>query len=157
MVRFVRGHVSATVAGLSFVAGLVITTAEAVGEGWTSPLLCLTGTAIGTGGFFALGMICNAALHIVKAPSRTEVDDNRASATGVRRAGRLSSIAAALALPAWAVLRDSVWKTAGFDGEVDSPEKFAAIAFSGALVSGLVVFCIVLAADASARRCSSRT
>jgi hypothetical protein len=138
VVRFVRGHVPATAAGLGLAAGLAITTAEAVGEGWTSPLLFLTGTAIGTGGFYALGILCNAALHVVR-PTTT------APRTMLHRAGHLALLAAAAALPVAAVLRDDIWRAAGLAGEVDSPERFAGVAFGGALLGGLLVFGAALA------------
>ncbi|MGW3248297.1 hypothetical protein [Streptomyces sp. NPDC001070] len=150
LIGLVRRHVTAVLAGLALFTGLAITTMQAVGEDWASPLLFLTGTAIGTGGFFALGAICNTVLHIAHPSPR-----NRPPATGLRRAGRMAVIVAALGLPAAAVLRESVWRGVGLAGAVDSPGRFAAVTFGGALTVGLLVFCVQFAAT-GADRGSSR-
>ncbi|MFF3559630.1 hypothetical protein ACFYXS_06275 [Streptomyces sp. NPDC002574] len=139
LVRMARQHVVGVLAGLALFSGLAVTTMQAVGEDWTSPVLFVTSTAIGAGGFFALGTICNAFLHIARpAPGTAR------PATGVGRAGRLAVVAAALGLPAAAVLRDGVWSVTGLAGAVDSPGRFAAVTFGGATVIGLLVFSAVL-------------
>jgi hypothetical protein len=123
---FIRRHIVAIAALASLAAGLAITTAEAVGERWTSPLLYLTAAAIGTGGFFAFSMAANALLHIAVPPAKRR--------SRLHRAFRFAVVLGAATLPIAAVLRDEIWPP------VDSPERFAVVTFGGGLVAFVLAF-----------------
>lgn len=152
---FVRDHVTAVIAALGLAGSLGITVMQGVGEGWTSPLLWLTFFAIGTGGWFALGMICNSVLHIAVPRQRVETDrsaDALHQGSALRHARDIAVIALALGLPASAVLRADVWAAVGLAGQVDSPERFAAVTFAGALLIGVTLFCADLVITVGIRR-----
>jgi hypothetical protein len=131
---FIRRHIVAIAALASLAAGLAITTAEAVGEGWTSPLLFLTGVAIGAGGLFAFSMATNALLHVAVPPAKRR--------SRLHRALRFAVVLGAAALPVAAVLRDDIWPP------VDSPERFAVVTFGGGLIVFVVTFLMALVGGA---------
>ena len=160
--RFAREHIVAIAATASLASSLLDTTAQAVGEGWSSPLLFFTGVAVGAGGFFAFSMASNVVLQIAvprggvrgagqftgpcPVAGAAPIADPRLVASPARRAARVAVVVGSLALPVAAVLRDSIWATLGWAGEVDSPEWFAAITFGGAFLAAAVTFVVVLLA-----------
>jgi predicted dienelactone hydrolase len=137
-IGFVRRHIVAFAAGAGLAGGLLGTTAQALGEDWTSPLLFLTATLIGAGGFFALSMICNTVLQIAvpHGPGRTRPG----SSTRVRRSARVAVIAGALAMPISAMSRSGIRPVLGGGGEPDVPLLLAVITFTGAVVITVLVF-----------------
>jgi hypothetical protein len=139
--EFVRGHVVASAASVSLLAGLLGTTAEAVGEQMTSPLLFLTMTFIGAGGFFAFCMISNTVLRIAVPPERRPPVP-----TPARRAAKVAVTAGSFALPASAVLRDDIMAVLGHKDAVGTPELLAAIVVVSALVTVAFAFGATLAA-----------
>ena len=155
LVPYLRRHVTVITATLSLAAGLALTTAEALGEGWTSPLLVLTGTAIGTGGFLGFGVVCNAVLRI--AVPRDTGTGHQPAVGSARRAARAAAVTGCLALPVAAVLRDAVWSALEFRGRVDSPGRFSAVTFGGAVAAALLTFGGVMLRPhrATSRRLSS--
>jgi hypothetical protein len=132
---FVREHIVAIAATASLAGSLLETTAQAVGEGWSSPLLFFTGVAIGAGGFFAFSMGANVVLRLAV--------PRRAARTAALSDAHVAVVVGCLALPVAAVLRDSIWAALGRAGEVDSPERFAAITFGGAALAAAVTFVVV--------------
>jgi hypothetical protein len=132
-IEFTRRHIMVAAAVASLAADLPISVMQALGEHWSSPVLFLTGIAIGTGGFFAFSMFCNTVLRIAvpRAP---------ASTGRVRRSARVAATAGALALPVSAVLRDGIWTALGLHGEVGDAGRLAMITFSGGLATAVLVF-----------------
>jgi hypothetical protein len=137
-IEFVRSHIVAFAAAASLTAGLLITTAQALGEHWTSPLLFLTGTFIGAGGFFAFSMICNTALQI--AVPRNTGRKRPETRPAVRRSARAAATAGSSAVPTSAVLRDGIWAVLGRGGQVGTPAQLAVITFTSALLTVVLVF-----------------
>ncbi|MGI5233020.1 alpha/beta hydrolase family protein [Actinoallomurus sp. CA-142502] len=142
VIGFTRRHVLPLAAAITLVTELPLSIGEALGEHWTDPLLSVTVNAIGSGGFFALIMICNKALRIVV----PHADDRTLSGRlgRARRSARMAAVAGALALPTSAVLRGSIWPMLGGGGRLPVPVAFATITFTGAATTTLVVFGTVL-------------
>lgn len=148
-IGFVRTHIVAVAAAGSLTVSLLSTTAQAIGEHWTSPLLFCTGAAIGTGGLFAFCMISNTILQIAVPHPTTETSRHRSSRT--RHAVRIATVVAALALPTAAVFRDAIWTTLG-RGQVDSPAEFATVTFTGGLLAAALAFGLAFTHAGSANR-----
>lgn len=138
-IEFLRRHILAFALGLSLLASLGTTTMEALGEGWSSPLLFITSTAIGVGGFFAFCLVANTVLHI--AVPREAVRKKRHQLAGTtRRAIRAATLGGSLALPVSAVLRDNIWAALGHDEQVTSVVLFAGIVGVSTVLTAAVVF-----------------
>jgi predicted dienelactone hydrolase len=146
-IEFVRAHVVALAATAALAAGLLVMTAHTVGEGWTSLLFFLTGTAIGAGGFFGFAMVCNAVLRIAVPELAGRVRLER-----LRRAARAAATAGALAMPTSAVLRDGIWTAVGAGGQTSAVTQLALITSTGALVGAVPAFGFSLAAGEGNRR-----
>jgi hypothetical protein len=139
-IEFVRRHIVAFALGLSLLASLGTTTLEAVGEGWSSPLLFVTAAAIGVGGFFAFCLVANTVLHI--AVPRSGAPRRSRTADAARHAVRDSIVGGALALPISAVFREYIWAGLGHDEEVTSVGVFAGIVGVSTVIAAAVVFVI---------------
>ncbi|MBV6700445.1 hypothetical protein KV557_25650 [Kitasatospora aureofaciens] len=131
---FLRRHIAGAAAALSVLAGGLLATGQAVGEGWPGPGIAFLELSVNTGGFFAFCLISNALLRI--------------AATGDRPgdrpgAARTAAVAAALALPVTGGLRDALWAMAGLPGAVDSPGKLLALIYPCALLAGAITWGVV--------------
>ena len=138
-IGFLRRHILAFAAGVSLLAGLGMTGAQAFGEGWTDPVLIGTGVLVGTGGFFAFCLVSDAYLHITM-PRRQ------------RGPAWVAVVVASVGLPASAVLRGDIYGLLGLRGEVDTPAQLALVSVGGALVAGVVAFVLSLLAARAGRR-----
>jgi len=127
---FVRRHVILVALGLAAAISLADTSAEALGEGWTSPLLFVTAWAIGAGAIAAAALLANSALHVAVRPPRPR--------GSVPAALGRAAVVAALALPLAAGFRDAIWAALGRSGGVGSPAQFAAVTFGAAALA----FCL---------------
>lgn len=143
---FARRHIVAFAATAALASGLALTTAEAIGEHWTSPLLFVTATAIGAGGFFAFAMICDGALQIT-APRARPTPRTRA-----RRAARAAATTGALALPVSAVFRDTLGAALGHEGPATAVTRLSAITFTGASAAAVLAAGVSLTRTRPARR-----
>lgn len=133
-VEFIRRHIMASAAALSLAASMLVTTALALGEHWSSqqvPLLLVL-TVTGTGGYFAFCMISNTILEVATPPSRQR--------SWAAHAIRMAVIAGSLAMPVSTGLRDSIWAALGHDGPVSTVAQLATITFGTALVAGMLTF-----------------
>lgn len=142
LIGFARRHVLLLTAATALVIGVVLSTGVTLGEHWTDPLLFVTATAIGAGGFFALFMVCNTALRIVVPHANDGMSPARLGAA--RRSARIAAVAGALALPASAVLRGGIRPMLGSGGRLPEPVVLATITFTGAATTTLVVFATAL-------------
>ncbi|MFJ9694321.1 hypothetical protein [Kitasatospora sp. NPDC101183] len=122
-VRVLRRHLVAAAAGLSLLAGGLLVTGQAVGEGRPAPLLALLELTVFFSGFFAFCLLGDAALRIT-------VDGGRWSPA------RAAAFAAALAVPVVGGLRDPVWTLAGLPGRVDTAGRLLALVAVAALLAG---------------------
>ncbi|HJP76096.1 MAG TPA: hypothetical protein VJ914_17640 [Pseudonocardiaceae bacterium] len=138
-IAFLRGHIVAFAAGASLLGGLAMTGAQAIGEGWTDPVLIGTGIVVGTGGLFAFCLVSDAALHITVP-------------RGHRGPGWVAAVVTCVGLPASAVLRGDIYGVLGLRGEVDTPAQLALVSVGGALVAGVLAFGLSLLAARAARR-----
>ncbi|WP_186382358.1 hypothetical protein [Amycolatopsis rhizosphaerae] len=141
VVTFVRRHVKALTAAASLVAGLAVTTALAVGEGWTNPLLYAFGAVMFAGGVFAFSMICNAVLRIAVPPAAGSAP----AAGGTRRAVHIAVVAGALGLPVSVALRDRIWSVVGPGGEDASVWQLILLTAGGGAVLGILAFAVSFA------------
>jgi hypothetical protein len=130
-----RRHIATVAAAVALVVSLLSAAAEGVGEGWTSPLLYLTDVAIGFGGLFAFAMLCNAVMQIV-------VAGTSGPRVRWRRAVWAALLTGSAAGPVAAVTRDGVWSALRLPGTVDSPARFAAVTFGGALVAAAAALAV---------------
>ncbi len=67
MIGWVRNRIMALTVVASSVAGFLVSTAQAIGEGWSSPLLFVAMTAAAAGGFFGLSLLSVRVLQIAVA------------------------------------------------------------------------------------------
>ncbi len=141
-IAYVREHIAVFTVLLSTAAATGVMTPQAIGEGGEAPLFFAVSLLVAFGGFLAFCLICNAVLHI--AISRKSRPSRRAD-TRIRRATRTAVIAAALALPAAAVLRDPIWLLLGHHDDVNSFRTYAAIVLITAPLIGLLAFASVVA------------
>ncbi|MBV2153068.1 hypothetical protein [Kitasatospora sp. SUK 42] len=121
--RLLRRHLVAAAAALSLLAGALVVTGQAVGEGWPGGLLALAELTVFGSGFFAFCLLCDALLRIA-APPRPP------------GAARAAAFAAALAVPVSGGLREAVWSLAGLPGEVDTPARLLALMAGCAVLAG---------------------
>lgn len=138
-IEFLRRHIVAFAAGLSLLAGLAVTGAQAIGERWTDPVLIGTGILVGTGGFFAFCLVSDAALHIT-VPRRH------------RGPVWLAVVVGCVGLPASAVLRGDILGVLGIPGEVDTPSQLALVSVGGAVGAGVVALVVSLLVARAGRR-----
>ncbi len=138
-VGFLRRHIVAFAAGASFLAGLGMTGGQAIGEGWTDPVLIGTGILIGTGGFFAFCLVSDAVLHITAPRSH-------------RGPAWLAVMVTCVGLPASAVLRGDILGWLGLPGEVHTPAELALVSVGGALAAGVIALGLSLLAARVGRR-----
>lgn len=138
-ISVLRRHIVAFAVGLSVLAGIGVTAAQAIGEGETDPVLIGTGVVIGAGGFLAFCLVCDAVLHIVR-PGR------RVTALWI------AAVAGYAGLPVSAVFRDDIWTVLGRPGTVDTPDQLALVTVGGAAL----VFALSLLTARAARRAGSR-
>ncbi|MFF2141625.1 hypothetical protein [Kitasatospora sp. NPDC058190] len=124
--RFLRRHIVAAAAGLSLLAGALVVTGQAGGEGWPGWQLALAELTVFFSGFFAFCLLCDALLRIAAMPRRPG-------------AGRAAAFAAAAAVPVSGGLRDALWSLVGLPGAVDSAVRLL----------GLMAGCAVLAGAAT--------
>lgn len=139
-IAVVRRHTVAVLALLALAGGIAMTGAEAIGEGWTSPVLVLTVLAAATGGFYGPGAVANACLHIADTVHR----EGR-----LRRALRTASIASAFALPVSTVCRDALWEATGH-GPVSTPQTLAGIVAVSDCAVAAAAFALAYALSRSA-------
>ncbi len=138
VIGIVRDHIVAlTVAG-SVVAGLLVTAAQAISEGWTSPVLFLTMTAAVAGGFFALALLSVIVLQVA-VPRK---DAMRRPTGRLRRAAGTAALIGFISLPVSAVLRAGIWTAIGQTGEVGSPIRLMAVTAVSALVAASLAFAV---------------
>ncbi|SEM62704.1 hypothetical protein [Streptacidiphilus jiangxiensis] len=143
-VRFGRRHVVGLAGAAAGLGGALLAAAEAVGEGWTDPLLWLTAAFVHAGGFFAFAMLCNATLSIAvpRTTGRTH-GPARATRTGrAARAGRRAVTAAALAVPLSGALRAPLRPLIG---RIDTVPALAELVLAGAAVAGVLTFVVAVA------------
>jgi hypothetical protein len=115
--------------------GALLAAAEAVGEGWTDPLLWLTAALVHAGGFFAFAMLCNATLSI-------SVPRAKGRRRGSARAARHAVTAAALAVPLTGALRAPLRPLIG---RTDTVPALAELVLAGAAVAGVLTFVVAVA------------
>jgi hypothetical protein len=127
---FARRHIVALAATAALTCGVLLALAQAVGEGWTDPLLTLTAAVVFSGGFFAFAMLCNAALAVA-------IPRDGVSGGPLGRAARHALTAAALAAPASVGFRGPLGPLVG---AVDSVHAFAVHVFTSCAVTGAVTF-----------------
>ncbi|MBF9069950.1 hypothetical protein [Streptacidiphilus fuscans] len=157
VIDWIRRHVVALAAAASLAAGLAQSAAQAIGEGWTSPLLFVLSVGVAGGGYFAFCMCCNAVLRIA-VPQATRADHGansgpesapgggtsvvtkRGSRASKSRAVRHAAVAASFAMPVALALHGVLWPLVGQSGQVDSAAKAAAIVFTSAAAAGVVAF-----------------
>jgi hypothetical protein len=132
MIAVVRRRFAAVAA---LAAALAVTLAQAVGEGWTDPLLFGFGVLVGAGGFFGMAILCNRYLVIATQPPVTG---------RVRRACRAAGVAAALGLPATVAVRGEVLHLIGA-GADDSPGFLLLLAITGAAAAAVIAFAVAFA------------
>ena len=140
-IAFVRRHTDAVLALLALSGGIAMTGAEAIGEGWTSPVLVLTVLAAATGGFYGPGSVANAYLHIAD-------PGHREGRGRVRRALRTAFTAGAFALPVSTVFRDALWEATGH-GRVTTPQTLAGIVAVSGCAAAAAVFALAYALSRS--------
>lgn len=134
-VRFTRRHVVGLAGAAAGLGGAMLAAAEAVGEGWTDPLLWLTAALVHAGGFFAFAMLCNATLSIA-------VPRANGRRRGSARAARRAVTAAALAVPLSGALRAPLRPLIG---RTDTVPALAELVFAGAAVAGVLTFVVAVA------------
>jgi uncharacterized protein YggT (Ycf19 family) len=151
-IGFIREHIMVFALLLSLLAGALVTTMQAIGEGGEAPMFFSISVLVVFGGFLAFCLICNVVLHI--AVPRDQRAAHRADSR-LRRAVQIAVIAAALALPASAVLRDSIWALLGHRQQVSSVGVYVAITTITALLIGLLAFGGTVALTAKGNRTNS--
>ncbi len=134
-VRFTRQHIVGLAGAAAGLGGALLAAAEAVGEGWTDPLLWFTAACVHAGGFFAFAMLCNTALAI----SVPRPNDRR---RGPAQAVRYAVTAAALAVPLTGALRAPLRPLIG---PTDTVPALAELVLTGAAVAGVLTFVITIA------------
>ncbi|MFI1098604.1 hypothetical protein [Streptomyces sp. NPDC020917] len=134
-VQFTRRHVVGLAGAAAGLGGALLAAAEAVGEGWTDPLLWLTAASVHAGGFFAFAMLCNATLSIA-------VPRANGRRRGSARAARHAVTAAALAVPLTGALRAPLRPLIG---RTDTVPALAELVFAGAAVAGVLTFVVAVA------------
>ncbi|WP_133259955.1 hypothetical protein [Streptacidiphilus pinicola] len=133
--RFTRRHVVGLAGAAAWLGGALLAAAEAVGEGWTDPLLWLTAASVHACGFFAFAMLCNATLSIA-------VPRANGRRRGSARAARHAITAAALAVPLTGALRAPLRPLIGRTATVPA---LAELVLTGAAVAGVLTFVVAIA------------
>jgi hypothetical protein len=134
MIAFVRRHFMAVTALAAVTAALALAFSQAVGEGWTDPLLFVFAVVVAAGGFFAAAVLCNGYLVMVARPR----------ATGrVRRALRVAGACGALGLPATVAMRAEILHLLGHDHDV-SVAHLLTLILAGAAAAATVAFASTL-------------
>ncbi|MBU3066864.1 hypothetical protein KO481_35760 [Nocardia sp. NEAU-G5] len=134
MIAFVRRHFIAVTALAAVTSALALALTQAVGEGWTDPLLFVFAVVVAAGGFFAAAVMCNGYLVVVARPR----------ATGrVRRALRAAGACGALGLPATVAVRAGILHVIGHDHDV-SVAHLLVLILAGAALAAAVAFAAAL-------------
>ncbi|MFG2844509.1 hypothetical protein ACGF12_15260 [Kitasatospora sp. NPDC048296] len=128
--RFLRGHIVAAAAGLSLLAGALVVTGQAGGEGWPGRQLALAELTVFFSGFFAFCLLCDALLRIAVTPRKPG-------------AGRAAAFAAALAVPVSGGLRDALWSLVGLPGAADSAVRLLGLMAGCAVLVGAATLAAV--------------
>jgi hypothetical protein len=118
-IALLRRHIVAFATGFSLLAGIGVAGAQAVGEGVTDPVLISTYAVIGTGGFLAFCLVCDAALHIARPQRQVST-------------WWIAVVAGCAGLPVSAVFRDGIWALLDLPGTVDTSAELALITVGGA-------------------------
>ncbi|WP_152627851.1 hypothetical protein [Streptacidiphilus neutrinimicus] len=135
-VRFTRRHIVGLAGTAAVLGGALLAAAEAVGEGWTDPLLWLTAAFVHAGGFFAFAMLCNTTLSIAVPRA------NGRPRGPARAAAHRAITAAALAVPLTGALRAPLRPLIG---PTDTVPALAELVLTGAATAGALTFVVALA------------
>ncbi|GAA3302656.1 hypothetical protein Dvina_51260 [Dactylosporangium vinaceum] len=96
---WVRGHTTGVFAAASLLAGIGVIGAQALGEGWTDPLLIGWAVTVVATSMFAFSVATNAVAGFITRPARTRT----------ARTAEAAVLAGSVALSLMTAIRDSVW------------------------------------------------
>ncbi|NUQ97382.1 MAG: hypothetical protein HOY79_12815 [Streptomyces sp.] len=141
---WVRRRAMTVFVALSALAAAGLTSAQAIGERWTDPLLIAWFLVVAATSNLAFCVISNAVAGFVARPPRTRA----------RRIAEVSAVAGCVAISVATAFRDALWPVFG-TGSLTSVPALAALTLGAGLVTSLVTAALLLAClpyDASGSR-----
>ncbi|MEV7384768.1 MULTISPECIES: hypothetical protein [unclassified Streptomyces] len=130
---WVRRHAMTVFVVLSTLAALAVTGAQAIGEGWTDPLLTAWFLTVAATSYLAFCVIGNAVAGFVARPPRTRR----------RRVAEASLVAGCVAISAATAFRDALWPVFG-TGSLTSVPAMAALTLGAGLATFLATAALLL-------------
>ncbi|MER7185100.1 hypothetical protein ABT404_37515 [Streptomyces hyaluromycini] len=124
---WVRRHAMAVFVTLSTLAAAAVTGAQAVGEGWTDPLLIAWFLIVAATSDLAFCLISNAVAGFIARPPRTRP----------RRIAEVSVVAGCVAISAATAFRDALWPVFGA-GPLTSVPAVASLTLGAGLATSVV-------------------
>ncbi|MER6738572.1 hypothetical protein [Streptomyces puniciscabiei] len=131
---WVRRHAMTVFVTLSTLAAAALTSAQAIGEGWTDPLLTAWFLVVTATSNLAFCVISNAVAGFVARPPRTRP----------RRIAEASAVAGCVAISVATAFRDALWPVFG-TGTLTSVPALAALTLGAGLATSLVTAALLLA------------
>ncbi|MGW1916864.1 hypothetical protein ACWCQS_40815 [Streptomyces sp. NPDC002076] len=131
---WVRRRAMTVFVTLSTLAAAALTSAQAVGERWTDPLLIAWFLVVTATTNLAFCMISNAAAGFIARPPRTRA----------RRIAEAATVAGCVAISVATAFRDALWPVFG-TGSLTSVPALAALTLGAGLVTSLVTAALLLA------------
>ncbi|MEU2420477.1 hypothetical protein ABZ619_05375 [Streptomyces sp. NPDC007851] len=131
---WVRRRAMTVFVTLSTLAAAALTSAQAIGERWTDPLLTAWFLVVAATSNLAFCVISNAVAGFIARPPRTRP----------RRIAEASAVAGCVAISAATAFRDALWPVFG-TGSLTSVPALAALTLGAGLVTSLVTAALLLA------------
>ncbi|MGJ5755192.1 hypothetical protein FB563_3407 [Streptomyces puniciscabiei] len=131
---WVRRRAMTVFVTLSTLAAAALTSAQAIGEGWTDPLLTGWFLVVAATSNLAFCVISNAVAGFIARPARTRP----------RRITEASAVAGCVAISVSTAFRDALWPVFG-TGTLTSVPALAALTLGAGLVTSLVTAALLLA------------
>ncbi|MEU6319796.1 hypothetical protein [Streptomyces sp. NPDC047009] len=119
---------------LSMLAAAVVTGAQAIGEGWTNPLLVAWFLVVAATSNLAFCVISNAVAGFIARPPRTRL----------RRIGEASVVAGCVAVSVATAFRDALWPVSG-TGSLTSVPALVALTLGAGLATSMITAVLLLA------------
>ena len=135
---WVRRHAMTVFVVLSTLAAVAVIGAQAIGEGWTDPLLMAWALIVVATSYLAFCVISNAVAGFIARPPRTRP----------RRVAEASMVAGCVAISASTAFRDALWPMFG-TGSLTSVPAMAALTLGAGLVTSVATAALLLGCPAS--------